>query len=93
MKNRYLIIHHHNLDIAFFSPNMELHAAYVSSCTPEDLDDLFTYCHKNYVTAFAMSRERGHLEELKQMDALIGQYHIRMTSTQLSFLGSVLSIR
>ena len=93
MKNRYLIVRHDNLDIAFFSTNMEKHAAYISSCSQADLDELFTYCHKHYVTAFAMSRERGHIEELRQMDSLIGRYHIRMTSTQLSFLGSVLSIR
>lgn len=90
MRNRYIIKSHGNLNIAFFSNNIGQHMDYLKSYHKEDLHELFQYCQGNLITAFAMSRCRGHVEELIFVDNLISFYQIRMTSTQLSYLGCVL---
>lgn len=90
MKNRYIIKSHGNLNIAFFSNNIWQHTDYLMSYDSQDLHGLFYYCQENLITAFAMSKCRGHVEELIAVDNMISFYQIRMTSTQLSYLGCVL---
>ena len=90
MKSRYAILTRYNVDLAFFSTNMNKHLSVLKSFDLDDIHALFAYCKEHNISVFAMSNKRGFVEELKEIDWLISDYDIRMTSTQLSYLGCVL---